>query len=121
MSHGTDTRSTRPGAVGRTAIATFALLGCASLPTPAWPAGPQERVRDLVAAVSAALEDPALQGSSGKPERRARVATIIREAFDFDSMARDALGSPWNRLTAEQQGEFTRLFGDRFEQSYSLL
>src|SRR4029450_11632481 len=42
-------------------------------------------------------------------------------AFDFESMARDALGSPWTSLTAEQQAEVTRLFGDRFEQAYSLL
>jgi phospholipid transport system substrate-binding protein len=121
MSRDAYARSTRRGAVGRTAIAALALLGCASLPTPAWAAAPQERVRDLVAAVSAVLEDPALQGASRKPERRTRVATIIHEAFDFESMARDALGSPWTSLTAEQQAEFTRLFGDRFEQSYSLL
>jgi hypothetical protein len=108
-------------ALGPPAIVAFALLGCASLPTPVWAAGPQERVRDLVAAVSAVLEDSALQGTARKSERRARIATIIHEAFDFDSMARDALGPSWTTLTAEQQAEFTRLFGDRFEQSYSLL
>jgi ABC-type transporter MlaC component len=121
MRHDQRGRSTTTPAVGSTVIATLALLGCAALPTPVWAAAPQERVRSLVAAVSQVLEDPALRGAGQKSERRARVATIIRDAFDFESMARDALGPPWTTLTAEQQAEFTRLFGDRFEQSYSLL
>ncbi|MET0486991.1 MAG: ABC transporter substrate-binding protein [Candidatus Rokuibacteriota bacterium] len=116
-----DTALSAAGAVGRTAIVALALLGCASLPTPTWAATPQDRIRDLVAAVSAVLANPTLQGATAKPERRARVATIIHEAFDFDNMARDALGSPWTSLTPDQRAEFTRLFGDRFEQSYSLL
>jgi phospholipid transport system substrate-binding protein len=107
--------------VGPGVIAALTLLSCASLPALTWAAGPQERVRDLVAAVSAVLEDPALQGAARKPERQARIATIIHEAFDFESMARDALGPPWATLTEAQRAEFTRLFGDRFEQSYSLL
>ena len=111
---------TRP-AVGSTVVAALALLGCAALPTPVWAAAPQERVRSLVAAVSAVLEDPAFRGAGRKLERRTQVATIINKAFDFESMARDALGPPWATLTAEQQAEFTQLFGDRFEQSYSLL
>jgi phospholipid transport system substrate-binding protein len=120
MRHNTGAGSAA-GAIGRTAIVALALLGCASLPMPAWATGPQERVRDLVTAVSTVLEDPTLRGTATKPERRARVATIIHEAFDFGSMARDALGSPWASLTADHQEEFTRLFSDRFEQSYSLL
>ncbi len=112
--------TTKP-AVGSTMIVALALLGCASLPTPVWAAGPQEGIRALVAAVSTVVQDPALQGPTQKVERRARIATIIREAFDFESMARDALGAPWAALTAEQRAEFTQLFGDRFERSYSLL
>jgi phospholipid transport system substrate-binding protein len=108
-------------AVGPTVVVALALLGCASLPTPVWAAGPQEGIRELVAAVAAVLEDPALRGPARKVERRGRIAAIIREAFDFESMARDALGAPWTALTAEQRAEFTRLFGDRFERSYSLL
>jgi phospholipid transport system substrate-binding protein len=102
-------------------LAALALLGCAAMPVPVWAAAPQERVRSLVAAVSAVLEDPGLRGAAKKQERQTHVATIIHDAFDFESMARDALGQPWATLTAEQQAEFTRLFGDRFEQSYSLL
>ena len=121
MRHDQHGRNTTRPAVGSTVIAALALLGCASTPMPAWAAGPQERVRNLVATVSAVLEDSALRGAAKKTERRSHIGTIIRDAFDFESMARDALGSSWATLTAEQQTEFTRLFGDRFEQSYSLL
>jgi phospholipid transport system substrate-binding protein len=114
------THSAKP-AVGQTAIVALALLICASLPTPIWAAGPQEAIRQLVATVSAVLEDPALQGPAKKTERRDRIGTIIHDAFDFENMARESLGAPWAALTAEQRAEFTRLFGERFEQSYSLL
>jgi phospholipid transport system substrate-binding protein len=108
-------------AVAPAVIAALALLVCASLPTPAWAAGPQEAIRQLVAAVSAVLDDPALQGSAKKVERRNRVARIIHDAFDFENMARESLGAQWAGLTPVQREEFARLFGDLFEQSYSLL
>ena len=118
-----DTARTRPTrAVGQTAIVALALLISACLPAPVWAAaGPQEAIRQLVAAVSAVLEDPAMQGPAKKTERRDRIGTIIHDAFDFENMARESLGAPWAALTAEQRAEFTRLFGERFEQSYSLL
>ena len=106
---------------GRIAVMTLALLICASLPAPVWAAGPQEAIRQLVAAVSAVVEDPVLQAAAKKDERRDRVGAIIHDAFDFEQMARDSLGAPWTSLTAAQRAEFTRLFGDRFERSYSLL
>jgi phospholipid transport system substrate-binding protein len=102
-------------------IVALALLGSASLSTPAWAAGPEEAIRDLIAAVSTVLEDPALQGPARKAERRDRIARIIHGAFDFEQLAREALGAPWATLTAGQRAEFTRLLGDRFERSYSLL
>ncbi len=107
--------------VGSTAIAALALLICASLPGTAWAAGPQEAIRQLVAAVSAVMEDLTLQAPAKKGERRGRVGAIIQDAFDFERMAQESLGAPWTALTAPQRAEFIRLFGDRFERSYSLL
>jgi phospholipid transport system substrate-binding protein len=101
-------------------MALTLLLGV-GLSTPVWAAGPQEAIQQLVAAVSAVLEDPALQTPAKKVERKARVAAIIHDAFDFENMAPEALGAPWATLTAAQRAEFTQLFGDRFERSYSLL
>jgi phospholipid transport system substrate-binding protein len=88
---------------------------------PALAVGPQDRVREILAAVSAVMQDPQLQGSDHQMERKQRVRRIIVDAFDFTEMGRVALGAHWARLTAEQQTEFISLFGDLFERSYNRL
>jgi phospholipid transport system substrate-binding protein len=103
------------------AALALALVVGAGLPTSAWAAGPEETIRELVSAVSAVLNDPGLQGPAGKVERKNRVAGIIHGAFHFEDMARESLGTHWDQLGAAQREEFTRLFGELFEQSYSLL
>jgi phospholipid transport system substrate-binding protein len=87
------------------------------LARPALAAGPQERVGEILAAVSAVTQDPQLQGANHQMERKQRVRRIIVDAFDFAEMGRVALAAHWARLTAEQQTEFTNLFGDLFERS----
>lgn len=113
-------QATKPTLV-RALLVALALGVCASPPTPAWAARPQESIRELITAVSAVLDNPALQGPASKDKRRERVAAIIRGTFHFEHMAQEALGAQWGRLTPVQQQEFTRLFGDRFQHSYSLL
>ena len=101
------------------------IAGLMSLSTgwarPALAVGPQDRVREILAAVSAVMQDPQLQGSDHQMERKQRVRSIIVDAFDFAEMGRVALGAHWSRLTAEQQTEFISLFGDLFERSYNRL
>jgi phospholipid transport system substrate-binding protein len=88
---------------------------------PALAAGPQERVGEILAAVSAVMHDPHLQGADHQLERQQQVRRIIMDAFDFAEMGRVALGAHGARLTAEQQTEFVGLFGDLFERSYNRL
>jgi len=110
--------------ISRTAlilVATLTILGQPPFLAPARAAGPQDRVQQTLAAVSAVLRDPKLQGADGQPERRARVRTIIYDTFYFDEMARESLGPAWGRLTPSQQEEFVRLFGNLFENSYNRL
>jgi phospholipid transport system substrate-binding protein len=83
--------------------------------------GPQDRVRATINAVSAVLEDPALQGAGKDTERRQRVQQIIFDAFDFQEMAKESLGTYWGKLTPEQREEFAPLFGHLFERSYNRL
>jgi phospholipid transport system substrate-binding protein len=84
-------------------------------------AGPQDHVRATLSAVAAVLEDPMLQGAEKEQERKQRVRHIIFEAFDFQEMARESLGSHWGKLTPPQRTEFTDLFGNLFERSYNRL
>jgi phospholipid transport system substrate-binding protein len=88
---------------------------------PTMAAGPEERVREILAAMSAVMHDPRLQGADHQLERTQQVRSIIVDAFDFAEMSRIALGAHWARLSAEQQTEFINLFGNLFERSYNRL
>jgi phospholipid transport system substrate-binding protein len=102
-------------------LVALTLLAQGSLSTPVLAAGPQDRVQETLSAVSGVLRDPQLQGSAGQAERKRRVRTVIYDTFHFDEMARESLGSQWERLTPPQQEEFVRLFGQLFENSYNRL
>jgi phospholipid transport system substrate-binding protein len=90
-------------------------------PPSALAAGPQDRVREILDAASAVLDDPRLQGPDNERERHQRVQRIIHDTFAFEEMAREALGAYWARLAPQQREEFIPLFGDLFEQSYNRL
>ena len=90
----------------------LAMLISMSFSRPALAAGPQARVLGILEAVSAVMHDPQLQGSEKEGERKQRVRQIIVDTFDFDEMARMALGSHWTGLTSPQRTEFVDLFGD---------
>jgi phospholipid transport system substrate-binding protein len=110
-------------------LAGYLLLGAFALAVsidfgmarPALGAGPQERVRATLEAVSSVLGTPTLQGADKDQERKQRVRQIIFEAFDFQEMARESLGAYWGKLTPPQRDEFTALFGNLFERSYNRL
>jgi len=90
------------------------------LARPALAAEPQERVGEILAAVSAVMHDPHLQGADHQMERTQEVRKIIVDAFAFAEMGRVVLGAHGARLTAEQH-EFISLFGELFERSYNRL
>jgi phospholipid transport system substrate-binding protein len=102
-------------------IGALALLVWASAPRPVQAAEPQDAVRQLIAGVTAVLDDPALQGPAQKSERQRRIAGIIHAAFHYEEMARHSLGGAWANLTPAQREEFTGLFAGLFERSYSVL
>lgn len=109
--------------ISKTRTLKIALLLSAQLAVAAeaLAAGPQERIQEIMAVASVVFRDPELQGADREPARRERVRAIIADSFDFRSMARESLGSNWNRLTPDQQKEFVGLFGDLFQVSYSRL
>jgi phospholipid transport system substrate-binding protein len=105
--------------VGYLLLGIFALAVSIGLVRPASGAGPQESVQAVMSAVSAILVNSNLQGTDKDLEHKQQVRQIILEAFDFQEMAREVLGTHWGKLTTEQRDEFTDLFGNLFERSYS--
>lgn len=109
------TRSSRIRVVGMLLVAQLAR------PVSAAASAPRERISGIVEAAQVVFRDPALQGADRAPQRRERVRSIIADAFDFPSMARESLGPQWNKLTPSQQEDFVPLFGELFKVSYSNL
>jgi phospholipid transport system substrate-binding protein len=99
-------------------VAVLLLLSAAR---PVLAAQPQEQIKEALDAVALVLKDPSLQGPDKQAERRQRVRQIILDTFDFEEMAKLALGPYWNRLTPQQRTEFVSLFGTLFERSYNNL
>lgn len=99
----------------------MAMLIAVSCSRPALAAYPQARVREILEAVSAVMHDPQIQGLEHEAERQQRVRQIIVDTFDFDEMARMALGAHWTGLTSPQRTEFVGLFGNVFERAYTRL
>jgi phospholipid transport system substrate-binding protein len=51
-------------------------------------------------------------------ERRARLRALAGLYFDFDDMARSALGYHWRDLTPDKRAEFVPIFSDFIENAY---
>ena len=55
---------------------------------------------------------------TGSEDRRTEIRRVAHDLFDFDEMARRALGRHWNGLAPPEQAEFSRLFTNVIEQFY---
>jgi len=78
---------------------------------------PQDLVKGATARVVQVLKDPKLKDK--KKERVERLREIVDPLFDYDEMAKRALGVHWRRRTPAEQAEFVKLFHDFLEKIYS--
>jgi phospholipid transport system substrate-binding protein len=76
---------------------------------------------EILNGVAAVLKDPSLQAPDTQAERKPRVRQVILDTFDFEEMAKLALGAYGDRLTPQQRTEFVSLFSNLFERSYNSL
>jgi phospholipid transport system substrate-binding protein len=82
---------------------------------------PAARVQGMLEQVMAVQTDPQLQGPAFREERRTAIKKIIARDFDFEAMARQALGPHWKKLNDDERVEFKALFQDLFQGSYTKL
>lgn len=71
---------------------------------------PLVTVQTAVGKVMAIIDDPALQNEANRPEQVQRISVIVDAVFDYPTIARQALGKNWTRITETEQQEFTVLF-----------
>jgi len=57
-------------------------------------------------------------GVTGSEHRRTELRRVAEDLFDFNEMARRALGQHWNGRVPREQDEFVRLFTDVLKQFY---
>jgi phospholipid transport system substrate-binding protein len=98
--------------------AAVALVLVAAVPAPVSAGPPTEQLRSRVDKVSTVLEDPAYRGEAKAAQRRAEIRRIADDIFDFEEMAKRALGRHWDARTPAERDEFVRLFTDLLRRSY---
>jgi phospholipid transport system substrate-binding protein len=84
----------------------------------AWAGAPTDQLREGVDRVVKIIRDPELKGDKQMDQRRAAIALIAGELFDFGEMARRSLGQHWDKRTPAEQKEFVRLFTALIQRSY---
>jgi len=65
------------------------------------------------------LKNPELQSPENKNERIDRLREVLNPIFDYDEMAKRALGVHWRGRTPAEQEAFVKVFRDFLERIYS--
>ncbi len=99
-------------------IFSLALTACCLWLTPAWAESPTEYVRGILDRVMAIQNNPALQGETHEAQRGQQIHQIIARSFDFNTMAKDALGSAYGQAGGQRQ-DFIETFSYLFQDSYT--
>ena len=76
-------------------------------------------VRTTVDRAIQILKDPELSSPDKKKERVDRLREALDAIFDYEEMAKRALGRHWRERTPADQEEFVKLFRDFLERVYS--
>ena len=80
---------------------------------------PLDLVRTTVDRAIQILKDPKLSSPDKKQERVDRLREALNAIFDYEEMAKRALGPHWRQRTAAEREEFVKLFRDFLERVYS--
>jgi phospholipid transport system substrate-binding protein len=80
---------------------------------------PLEQVRAAIDKAVRILKNPTLQSQDKKNERIDRLREALNPIFDYDEMAKRALGVHWRRRTPAEQEAFVKVFRDFLERIYS--
>ncbi|HZD42117.1 MAG TPA: ABC transporter substrate-binding protein [Terriglobales bacterium] len=107
------------GKIRRIAIEIFIFMVSLSVFRLVQAAEPLQLVRTSVDKAVQILRDPNLQSQDKKSERINRLREALHSIFDYEEMAKRALGTHWRRRTPAEQKEFVKLFRDFLERIYS--
>ncbi len=87
---------------------------------PAWAVdSPLALIRSTTERAMAVLQDPTYQGADRHQARIDKVREVLLPQFDSQEIAKRTLGTYWRDRTEEQKKEFTQLFTQLVERTYS--
>lgn len=96
----------------------FTIYGSLFTVSDAYAGEPTNQVKQTVDKVLNILKNKELKKPEKTKERRAAIRKAVSERFDFEEMAKRALGLHWRKRTPEERKEFVSLFTDLLERSY---
>ncbi len=100
-------------------ICVFSFMLSLAPLTRAQAGAPLDLVRTTVDRAIQILKDPELSSRDKKKERVDRLRAALDAIFDYEEMAKRALGPHWRQRTSAEQEEFVKLFRDFLEGVYS--
>ncbi len=80
---------------------------------------PTEAIRDAINRSVEILKNTKLDNPKQRTQAVDRLRQIVYPLFDFNEMAKRALGANWRHLTAQQQKEFVPTFTALLEKTYA--
>jgi len=90
------------------------------LSVPVWATdSPLEQLRATTERALAVLQNPAYRGAERRQARIDKVREIVLPQFDAQEIAKRTLGTYWRDRTDAQRKEFTHLFTELVEKTYS--
>lgn len=98
---------------------TFAMVVPSVSKASAQTAGAQPAVKAVLDRAMEIQTKAELQGDANRKERARLIRQLISESFLAEEMARESIGENWDKLSAKQRGEFTSVFKDLFQDSYT--
>jgi len=75
----------------------------------------QAQIKDTVDQILATLSDKSVDGAA----RRSKITGLIRDRFDFRTMAQMTLATNWKKATEAQRNRFIELFSQLLEETYT--
>jgi phospholipid transport system substrate-binding protein len=75
-------------------------------------AEPQAALQGPMEEALSILRDPQYKDAARKTEQRRLIWEVVYKVFDFEEVSRRALARDWEKLSPEQQEEFSQVFSD---------
>ncbi len=80
--------------------------------TPLWSGEPGEVVKEVI------FKDASLKEAENTKERKLKLWEKISPSFNFEEMAKKAMGKYWRERSHEEKREFVELFANNIKSSY---